>query len=54
MSKHVREECGKLCISSNLSSKRGITPTIRVVRRQRRSPGGNHHLIAAKVKVFQK
>ena len=27
---------------------------IRVVRRQRRSPGGNHHLIAAKVKVFLK
>ena len=24
---------------------------IRVVRRQRLSPGGNHHLIAAKVKV---
>ena len=27
MSKHVREKCGKLCISSILSSKRGITPT---------------------------
>ena len=27
MSKHVGEKCGKLCISSNLSSKRGITPT---------------------------
>ena len=27
MSKHVGEECGKLCISSILSSKRGITPT---------------------------
>ena len=27
MSKHVREKCGKLCISSILSSERGITPT---------------------------
>ena len=27
MSKDVRERCGKLCISSILSSKRGITPT---------------------------
>ena len=27
MSKHVREKCGKLCIFSILSSKRGITPT---------------------------
>ena len=27
---------------------------IRVVRRQQRSPGGNHHQIAANVKVFQK
>ena len=27
MSKQVEEKCGKLCISSNLSSKRGITPT---------------------------
>ena len=27
MSKHVREKCGKLCISSIRSSKRGITPT---------------------------
>ena len=27
MSKHVKEKCGKLCISSILSSKRGITPT---------------------------
>ena len=27
MSKHVREKCGKLCISSILSSQRGITPT---------------------------
>ena len=27
MSKHVREKSGKLCISSILSSKRGITPT---------------------------
>ena len=27
MSKHVREKCGKLCISSILSSKRGKTPT---------------------------
>ena len=27
MSKHAREKCGKLCISSILSSKRGITPT---------------------------
>ena len=27
MSKHVREKWGKLCISSILSSKRGITPT---------------------------
>ena len=27
MSKHVREKCGKLCISNILSSKRGITPT---------------------------
>ena len=27
MSKHVGEKCGKLCISSILSSKRGITPT---------------------------
>ena len=27
MSKHVREKCGKLCIFSFLSSKRGITPT---------------------------
>ena len=27
ISKHVREKCGKLCISSILSSKRGITPT---------------------------
>ena len=27
MSKQVGEKCGKLCISSNLSSKRGITPT---------------------------
>ena len=27
---------------------------IRVVRRQRRSPGGNNHLIEAMVKVFQK
>ena len=27
MSKHVREKCGKLCISSILNSKRGITPT---------------------------
>ena len=26
MSKHVREKCGKLCISNILSSKRGITP----------------------------
>ena len=25
MSKHVREKCGKLCISSSLRSKRGIT-----------------------------
>ena len=28
MSKHVREKCGKLGFSSNLSPKRGITPTI--------------------------
>ena len=27
MSKRVREKCGKLCIFSILSSKRGITPT---------------------------
>ena len=27
---------------------------IRVVKRQRRSPGGNYHLIATKVKDFQK
>ena len=27
MSKHVREKCGKLCFSSILSSKSGITPT---------------------------
>ena len=27
MSKHVIEKCGKLCIFSILSSKRGITPT---------------------------
>ena len=27
MSKHVREKCRKLCISSILSSKRSITPT---------------------------
>ena len=27
MSKHVGEKCGKLCISSILISKRGITPT---------------------------
>ena len=27
LSKHVREKCGKLCISTILSSKRGITPT---------------------------
>ena len=27
MSKHAREKCGILCISSILSSKRGITPT---------------------------
>ena len=27
MSKHVGEKCGKLCISSILSSKRGLTPT---------------------------
>ena len=27
MSKHVREKCGILCISSILSSKRDITPT---------------------------
>ena len=27
MFKHVREKCEKLCISSILSSKRGITPT---------------------------
>ena len=27
VSKHVGEKCGKLCISSILSSKRGITPT---------------------------
>ena len=27
MSKRVREKCGKLCISSILSCKRGITPT---------------------------
>ena len=27
MSKHVREKCGKLCISSILSSKRDIAPT---------------------------
>ena len=27
MSMHVREKCGKLCISSILISKRGITPT---------------------------
>ena len=27
MSKHVGEKCGKLCISSILSSQRGITPT---------------------------
>ena len=27
MSKHVGEKCGKLCISSILSPKRGITPT---------------------------
>ena len=27
MSKQVGEKCGKLCISNNLSSKRGITPT---------------------------
>ena len=27
---------------------------IRVYRRQRRSPGGNHHYIAAKIKVFSK
>ena len=27
MSKHVREKCGKLCIYSIPSSKRGITPT---------------------------
>ena len=26
MSKQIGEKCGKLCISSNLSSKRGITP----------------------------
>ena len=28
--------------------------TLSKQRRQRRSPGGNHHLIAAKVKVFHK
>ena len=27
MSKHVREKCGILCISSILRSKRGVTPT---------------------------
>ena len=27
MSKHVGENCGKLCISCILSSKRGITPS---------------------------
>ena len=27
ISKHVREKCGKPCISSILNSKRGITPT---------------------------
>ena len=27
VSKHIEEKCGKLCISSILSSKRGITPT---------------------------
>ena len=27
VSKRVREKCGKMCISSTLSSKRGITPT---------------------------
>ena len=26
MSKHVGENCGKLCIFSDLSAKRGITP----------------------------
>ena len=27
MSKHVGENCGQLCISNTLSSKRSITPT---------------------------
>ena len=27
MSKHVEEKCRKLCITSMLASKRGITPT---------------------------
>ena len=33
---------------------KGSDQLIRVVRRQRRSQVGNHHLITAEVKVFQK
>ena len=46
-------------ISENKSCKKATKfaerqPNLRVVRRQRRLLGGNHHKIAAKDKVFQK
>ena len=53
MSKQVGEKCGKLCISSNLSSKRDITPTKIDAKKSGRAPQGIVKVCGGNGKIFE-
>ena len=50
----MKSYCSKFTRNFEVFASDSQTDIIRVVRRQRRSPGGNNHSIAAKVKVYKK